>query len=100
MELFDLGLWAGPAAAVVAVAGSLAARHLAPLLLGILGLPLGGVAGRYLWEWFAERPPYVDFGSEFEGYDWLIGFAFVGALLGAVAGTVWALRRRARRAES
>jgi hypothetical protein len=97
MELFELLWWrAGPLAAVVAVLGSLAARHLAPLLLGILGLPAGGLVGWLLWEWFAE-PGSSDW---LESFSWMMGGAPVGALLGAVAGTLWALRRRARRAES
>jgi hypothetical protein len=51
------------------------------------------VVGRFAWEWFADRPPGFDFGSEFEGYDWVIGFASVAALVGALLG-VWLSARR------
>jgi hypothetical protein len=60
-------------------------------------LPIGGVAGRYAWEWLAERPPGMDFGSSFEGYDWVIGFASVGALVGALIGLGVSAWRRGRR---
>jgi hypothetical protein len=39
-------------------------------------------------EWFADPPIGFEFGSEFEGYDWVAGFASVGGLIGALAG-VW-----------
>jgi len=51
-----------------------------PLVMGLVALPLGAVVGRFTWDWFADRPPGIDFGSEFEGYDWVIGFASVAAL--------------------
>jgi hypothetical protein len=97
MELFELLWWrAGLAAAVMAVVGSVAARHFAPLLLGIVGLAIGGLAGWLLWGWFAEPGSW----GWLESFPWMMGSAPVGALLGAVAGTVWALRRRSRRAAS
>jgi hypothetical protein len=97
MELFELLWWrGGPLAAVVAVVGSLAARHLAPLLLAILGVPAGALVGWILWEWLAEPGSW----GWLESYPWMMGGAPVGALLGALAGTAWALRRRARRAST
>jgi hypothetical protein len=97
MELFEVLWWrAGPAAAVVAVVGSVVARHLAPLLLGIVGLPAGGLVGWLLWEWFGEPGSW----GWVESFAWMMGGAPAGALLGAVAGTVWALRHRAGRAST
>ena len=99
MELFDYSLWAAPIALVVAVIALVVRRWLLPLVVGVVALPIGGVAGRYAWEWLAEHPEGTEFGSSFEGYDWVIGFASVGALVGASAGlglsTVRARRRRA-----
>jgi hypothetical protein len=46
---------------------------------------------------FATKAVGFDFGSEFEGYDWVIGFASVGVLVGAVLGSALAVKR-ARRA--
>jgi hypothetical protein len=96
MDLTDLAFRAGIAAAVLAVAGSLALWHPAPLLLGILGLPVGGVAGRLLF----DPPPFTDFGSDMQGYIWVLSFAFIGAFVGAVAGMAWAIWGRARRAST
>jgi hypothetical protein len=97
VELFDLALWAAPVALVVALVALVARRWVLPLLAGIVGLPVGGFAGRYAWEWFADRPPWLDFGSEFQGYDWVIGGSSLGALVGALAG-LWISARRARTA--
>ena len=94
-ELFDVSLLAAPAGAIVAVVASVWARHLGPIGLTILGLFLGGMVGRLSWEVFANPPEGFGFGSEFEGYDWVIGFASVGALVGAVVGT-WIASRRVR----
>jgi hypothetical protein len=48
-------------------------------------------------EWFANKAVGIDFGSEFEGYDWVIGIASVGVLFGAVLGSgLAAMRRRLR----
>jgi hypothetical protein len=96
MDLTDLASRAGIAAAVLAVAGSLALWHPAPLLLGILGLPVGGVVGRLLF----DAPPYTDFGSYLQGYVWVLSFAFIGAFVGAVAGMAWAIWRQLRRAST
>jgi hypothetical protein len=95
VELFDVSLLATPAAAVVAVVASVWTRHLAPIGLTILGLVLGGLVGRLSWGVFANPPEGFGFGSEFEGYDWVIGFSSVGALVGAVVGT-WIAARRMR----
>ena len=95
VELFDVSLLAAPAGAIVAVVASVWARHLEPIGLTILGLFLGGMVGRLSWEVFANPPEGFGFGSEFEGYDWVIGFASVGALVGAVVGT-WIASRRVR----
>lgn len=91
-----MSLGAAPLALVVAVLVLVLRRWVAPLVGGIAGLPVGGVAGRYAWEWFANRPPWLDFGSDFQGYDWVIGFASVGALGGALAGLAFSVRRRSR----
>jgi hypothetical protein len=66
------------------------------MLLGVAGVSLGALVGRVAWEWFADPPLGFDFGSEFEGYDWVIGFASVGGLIGALTG-VWLSMRRHRR---
>ena len=68
-------------------------RWALPLVFGLAALPLGAVVGRFAWEWFADPPPGFEFGSEFEGFDWVIGFASVAALLGALLG-VWLSARR------
>ena len=97
VELFDASLLAAPAGAVVAVVASVWTRHLAPIGVTILGMISGGLVGRLSWELFANPPEGFGFGSEFEGYDWVIGFGSVGALVGAVVGTCIATRRmRAR----
>lgn len=97
MELFGLSLWAAPIALVIAVVALLWRRWVLPFVLGLVALPIGGVIGRYAWEWLAERPPGLEFGSEFEGLDWVIGFASVGALVGALAGLGMSALRRGRR---
>lgn len=63
-----------------------------PLLLGLVAVPLGAVVGRFAWEWFADPSPGTGFGSELEGYDWVIGFASA-ATLGALTGMWWSARR-------
>lgn len=95
VELLDVSLLAAPGGAVVAVVASVWTRHLAPIALAVLGLVLGGLVGRLSWELFANPSEGFGFGSEFEGYDWVIGFASVGALVGAVVGT-WIAARRMR----
>jgi hypothetical protein len=50
--------------------------------------------GRLAWGWFAHPPLGTDFGSEFEGYDGVIGFASVSALRGVLVGVVLASPRR------
>ena len=97
MELFDVSLLAAPAGLVVSVVATAVARHPAPIALLIPGLLLGAVVGRLAWELFADPPIGIEFGSEFEGYDWVAGFASVGALVGALVGTWIAVRRRRRR---
>jgi hypothetical protein len=96
VELFDLSLLAAPAGLVVSVVASVWIRHAAPIALMILGLLLGGTTGRLAWELFAHPPLGFEFGSEFEGFDWVAGFASVGAFVGALAGTWIAARRRRR----
>jgi hypothetical protein len=91
VELFDYSLWGAPLALLIAVV-ALVWRVL-PLLFGLVALPLGAVVGRLAWEWFADRPPGFDFGSEFEGFDWVIGFASMAALFGALLGA-WLSARR------
>ncbi len=98
MELFEASLLAAPAGLLIAVAGSVWTRHLAPIAAAVLGAILGGVIGRIAWELFADPPLGFDFGSEFEGYDWVAGVAALGVLGGAILGTWSARRRRTRRA--
>ena len=95
MELFDYSLWGAPLALVVAVVALVWRRWVLPLVIGLVALPLGAVVGRFTWEWFADRPPGMEFGSEFEGLDWVIGFASVAALVGVLLG-VWLSDRRSR----
>ena len=95
MELFDYSLWGAPLALVIAVVALVWRRWVLPLLFGLVALPLGAAVGRFALEWFADRPPGFDFGSEFEGFDWVIGFASMAALLGALLG-VWLSARRLR----
>jgi membrane protein DedA with SNARE-associated domain len=97
VELFEFSLLGIPLAVIVAVVGSVASRHLAPIGLMLLGLVVGGVVGRVAYEEFADPPLGFEFGSEFEGYDWIAGFASVGTLLGAVGGSWLVLRLRRRR---
>jgi hypothetical protein len=93
MELFDISLWGAPLALVLAVVVLVWRRWVLPFLLGIVALPLGGVA----WEWFADRAPGFEFGSEFEGYDWVMGFASVGSLAGVIVGVFTSAHRYAKR---
>jgi hypothetical protein len=94
LELFDISLLAAPAGLVVAIVASVWKRHLAPIGLTVLGLAVGGIVGRLSYGLFANPPEGFSFGSEFEGYDWVIGFASVGALNGALVGTWVAARHR------
>jgi hypothetical protein len=96
VELFDYSLWAAPVGLAVGTVELIWHRRVLPLLLGLATVPLGGVVGRVAWEWFANPPPGFEFGSEFEGYDWVVGFASIGGLVGTVAG-VWLSARRDRR---
>ena len=93
MELFDYSLWGAPLALLIALAALVWRRWVLPLIFGLFALPVGAVAGRFAWEWFADRPPGFGFGSEFEGFDWVIGFASMAALFGALLG-VWLSARR------
>ena len=93
MELFDYSLWGAPLALVIAVVSLIWRRWVLPLVFGLVALPLGAVVGRFAWEWFADPPPGMEFGSEFEGLDWVIGFASVAALVGALLG-MWLSARR------
>jgi hypothetical protein len=96
VELFDLSLWAVPMGIALAVVALVWWRWVLPLFGAVVGVPIGGVVGRYAWEWFADRPPWLDFGSEFEGLDWVIGFASVGGLVGALTGLGVSVWRRSR----
>jgi len=94
MELFDVSLLAAPAGVAVAVVASVRVRSIVPIGLLFVGLLIGSLVGRLAWEWFANPNVGVEFGSEFEGYDWVMGFAAVGALVGALLGAWVAGRRR------
>ena len=100
MELFDVSLWAAPVGLAFAIGASIVSRTGWPLVGAGLGGLLGGVVGRVAWGWFAEKVVGFDLGSEFEGYDWVVGFASVGVLFGALLGATFAVRRRNRRAHS
>jgi hypothetical protein len=60
----------------------------------VLPLVLGGVVGRLSYGLFANPAEGLGFGSEFEGYDWVIGFASAGGFFGALVGTWTGSRRR------
>jgi hypothetical protein len=96
MELFDVSLLAAPAGVVLAIVAALSFRSGWSLLTALFGGLIGGLLGRLAWEWFANKAVGFEFGSEFEGFDWLAGFASVGVLLGAVLGSVFAANRRRR----
>jgi len=96
VELFDYSSWAATVGLAIATVELIWHRRLLPLLLGLAGVPLGGIIGRVAWEWFADPPPGFDFGSEFEGYDWVIGFAFIGGLIGVLVGVSLSMRRQRR----
>jgi hypothetical protein len=98
VELFDYSLWAAPVGLVIASVELIWQRRVLPMLLGLTGVPFGGLVGRVAWEWFAPPTPGFDFGSEFVGFDWVIAFASVGCLVGALAG-MWLSARRHRRGE-
>ena len=97
MNLFDVSLDAAPAGVVIAIVVAIRFRSGWPLLMTPVGGLIGGLLGRVAWEWFATRQVGFDFGSEFEGYDWVIGLASFGVLVGALLGSALAVKR-ARRA--
>jgi hypothetical protein len=94
VELIDYSLWAAPLALIIALVALVWRRWVLPLLLGLVAVPLGAVVGRFAWEWFADHPPGTEFGSELEGYDWVIGFASVATLIGVLTGMWWSARRQ------
>jgi hypothetical protein len=96
VDLFDASLDAAPAGVVIAVVVAVRFRSGWPLLMAPLGGVIGGFLGRVAWEWFATKVVGFDFGSEFEGYDWVMGFASVGVLVGAVLGSALAAWRTRR----
>jgi hypothetical protein len=93
MELFEFSLLAAPTGVVLAIVAAVRFRSGWSLLAAVLGGPMGGFLGRWAWEWFAPKSVGFDFGSEFEGYDWVIGFTSVGVLVGAVLGSALAAKR-------
>jgi hypothetical protein len=97
VDLYDFSLDAAPAGILIAIVVAIRFRSGWPLLMAPVGGLIGGFVGRVAWEWFATKAVGFDFGSEFEGYDWVIGFAFVGVLVGAMLGSALAVKR-ARRA--
>ena len=96
MELFEFSLLAAPAGVVLAIVAAVRFRSGWSLLAALLGGLIGGLLGRLAWEWFANKAVGFDFGSEFEGYDWVAGFASVGLLIGGVLGSALAAKRRRR----
>ena len=97
MELFNVTLLAALAGVLLAVVAAVRFRSGWSVLAAVLGGLMGGFLGRWAWEWFAPKSEGFDFGSEFEGYDWVIGFASVGVLVGAVLGSALAAKRGRRR---
>jgi hypothetical protein len=95
VELFDISLLAAPVSLVLVVVASVWTRSLLPIGLLLVGSLIGALAGRLAWEWFAHPNVGVEFGSEFEGYDWVLGSTSVGALIGALSGA-WIARRKRR----
>jgi hypothetical protein len=93
VDLYDFSLDAAPAGIVIAIVVAIRFRSGWPLLMAPVGGLIGGFVGRVAWEWFATKAVGFDFGSEFEGYDWVIGFAFVGVLVGAMLGSALAVKR-------
>ncbi|HEY6567309.1 MAG TPA: hypothetical protein VI341_07300, partial [Actinomycetota bacterium] len=63
-----------------------------PIVCAILGTVVGGVVGRVAYEVFAD--PAVEFGSNLGGFDWILGFASVGLLVGGIIGGLVSARRR------
>ena len=96
MELFDFSLLAVPVGVVLAIVAAVWFRSGWSLLTALLGALIGWLLGRVAWEWFANKPVGVGFGSEFEGYDWVAGTAALGLLIGAVLGSVLAAKRGQR----
>jgi hypothetical protein len=96
VEVFpDFLVWAGAAGLVLSIIELVWHRRVLPLLLGLAGMPLGGVAGRVAFEWFADE----EFGSGFlTGYDWVMVYASMGVLVGALVGIVISARRERRAA--
>jgi hypothetical protein len=97
MELFDYSLWGAPIALVIAIVVLALRRWVLPSVLGAVAVLLGGLVGRVAWEWFADPSPGFEFGSEFEGYERVMGFASVGSLVGTLVGVFLSARRHAAR---
>jgi hypothetical protein len=93
VELFEFSLLAAPAGVVLAIVSAVRFRSGWSLLAALFGGLIGGFLGRLAWEWFATKAVGFDFGSEFEGYDWVAGFASVGVLVGAGLGSALAAKR-------
>jgi hypothetical protein len=96
VELFEFSLLAAPVGVLLAIVEAVKFRSGLSLLTALLGGVIGGLLGRLAWEWFATKAVGVDFGSEFEGYDWVLGSASVGLLIAAVLGSALAARRQRR----
>lgn len=96
VELFELSLLAAPVGVVLAIVAGFWFRSGWPILIALVAAPIGGFLGRWAWEWLAYKPPGVGFGSEFEGYDWVMGFASVTLLVGALLGSALAAYRSGR----
>jgi len=86
MELYDYGIWAGALGILVAVITPVWFRSLWPIVGAILGTIVGGVVGRIAFELLAD--PAIEFGSNLEGYDWILGFASDGLLIGGIIGAL------------
>ena len=94
VELFEFSLLAAPVGVLLAIVAAVKFRSGWSLLTALPGGLIGGLLGRLAWEWFATKAVGVDFGSEFEGYDWVAGSASVGLLIGALLGSALAAKRQ------
>lgn len=92
MEPYDYGIGAGALGIVVAVIASVRYRGVWPIVGATLGTVVGGVVGRVAFEVSAD--PAIEFGSNLEGYDWILGFASVGLLVGGIIGALVSAGRR------
>jgi hypothetical protein len=95
MELFDYSLWGAPLALGIALVALVWRRWMLPLVFGSSRCHWVPSSAGSRGNGSRTGHPGLDFGSEFEGSDWVIGFASVAALFGALL-VVWLSARRSR----